>query len=167
MRNPGRQQYYDPIVEEPTQEAVPQLQMRGIAVSEPGVYILLDDFIDAIRSYAFGADDPKKQQAIYELIGWFEETDTLSAITEEDPLQIAEDADKIELYPDADGKWHSRLIDSNGNVMGQINDGSFDRNWVEQDTFEKYPDLEVIQLESENEDSTWKHMGPSKRLWSR
>ncbi len=170
MRSPGKQQYYDPFIEE--QEEV-QLQLRGIAVSEPGTYILFEDFIDAIRTFAFSAADSKRQQAIYELINWLESTFIGDELYEdEDSLTVGKilhtvDAERVELYPDTDRKWHGRIIDKNGNILGQVNDGDFNRDWVEKDIKNKYPDLEIVQLESEDEDSTWTIMGPSKRLWKK
>lgn len=184
MRSPGRQQYYDPFVEGEASEEV-QLQIRGIAVGEPGVYILFEDFIETIRSYAFMADDPRKQQAVYELISWLEETllqepkrdsseegyDDVVVLQNQQGrgkiISTIDDAERIELYPDADRKWQARLIDKNGLIIGKVNDGSFDRSFVEKDAAYKYPDLEIVQVESEDEDSTWTKKGPSKRLWNR
>ena len=184
MRNPGKHQYYDPFVEGENVEEV-QLQIRGIAVGEPGLYILFEDFLSAIGSYAFAADDPNKQRTIYELISWLEQTfipgeegnranegyDDVVVLQNQDGrgkiVSTIDDATRVELYPDADRKWHARLVDKNGLVIGRVNNGSFDRNWVEKDVAEKYPDLEIVQLESEDEDSTWTHKGPSKRLWGR
>lgn len=173
MRSPGKQQYYDPFVEEIREPEEVQVQLRGIAVGSPGTYILFEDFLDAIRAFAFAAEDSKKQQTIYELITWLESTFIGGEILPEEDLETGKvlstigDAKRIELYPDADNKWHARLVDNNGLVIGEVNKGSFDRTWVEEDAALKYPKLEIVQLESEDEDSTWTHKGPSKRLWSR
>lgn len=181
MRSPGKQQYYDPFVETAKEQEEVQLQLRGIGVAEPGTYILFDDILETIRVYAFSAEDSKKQQTIYELINWLESIILSGEVLEEDfeesiseiksgrgvIVSTIDEAERIELYPDADSKWHARLIDKNGLIIGRVNDGSFDRDWVETDAAKKYPKLEIVQLESEEEDSTWTHKGPSKRLWNR
>ena len=170
MRNPGRQQYYDPFIEgEET-----QVQLRAIGVQEPGTYILFEDIMDAIRSFALSVDSFKKQQGVHELIMWLEGTS--SGFTTEDQVQknvifppekLEIDAERIELYPDADRKWHARLIDYSGQIIGSVNDGSYDRTWVEEDAAEKYPNLVIWQMEAEDEDSTWTKKGPSSRLWNK
>ena len=175
MKNPGRQDYYDPMIEGETEA---QVQLRAIGVQEPGTYILFEDFMDAIRSFALSVDNFKKQQGVHELIMWLEGTasefgkneetfdvDNFSKAVLKDKLEV--DAERIELYPDADKKWHARTIDSNGHIIGDINDGSFDREWVEKDAAMQYPDLIIHQMESEDEDSTWNRKGPSPRIWNR
>jgi hypothetical protein len=180
LRNPGKQQYYDPIVQDYAEED--QLQMRAIGVQEPGTYILFEDIVDVIRSFALSVDDSRKRQGLLELIMWLEtgsmglqepdvvKEDDLRASNVSKPVRkfrTKEDPDRIELYPDASRKWHARLVDLEGNVIGPVNDGSFDRNWVEKDAAEKYPELIIHQMESEQDDSTWDHKGPSKRLWDK
>jgi len=170
MRSPGRQQYYDPFIEGEETEVETQLQLRAIAVQEPGTYILFEDMLDAIRSFAFSVDTFAKQQGIHELIMWLEGTGAIFAedMPEEQMKGIKVDnAERIELYPDANKKWHARLIGINGEILGKVNDGSFDRDWVEQDIALKYPNIEIWQMEAEDEDSTWKGKGPSPRLWQR
>lgn len=170
MRSPGKQQYYDPFIEGEDEEA--QIQLRALAVAEPGTYILFEDMLDAIRSFALTVDTFKKQQGIHELIMWLEGTGGAFYEEEEEeekvPLKIFKtknDPERIELYPDSDRKWHARLIDHDGNVIGEANKGSFDREWVEKDAASQYPDLTIYQMESEDEDSTWKGKGLSPRLW--
>ncbi len=171
MRSPGKQQYYDPFIEGENQEEA-QVQLRAVAVSEPGTYILFEDMLDAIRSFALSVDTFKKQQGIHELIEWLEGTG--AAFYEEEGedqavpvkrFKTRVDAERIELFPDGDRKWHARLIDHDGQVIGEANGGSFDREWVEQDAAAQYPDLIIYQMETENDDSTWQGKGPSPRLW--
>ena len=173
MRSPGKHQYYDPIIEGQEEEA--QIQLRAIAVQEPGTYILFEDIIEAIGSFALTVDTFKKQQGIHELISWLEGTGgNFYAEDEEEPnkpvgriFKTRADAERIELYPDGDRKWHARLVDHDGNDIGEANGGSFDREWVEKDAAEQYPDLIIHQMESEDEDSTWMGKGPSPRLWKK
>lgn len=174
MRNPGKQQYYDPFIEGEDTEG--QVQLRAIAAPEPGTYILFEDILEAIGSFALTVDSFKKQQAIHELIMWLEGSGGEFVSDEEAPDQpqkfvkkfkTKDDPERLELYPDSDRKWHVRAIDHDGNIIGEINAGSFDREWVEKDAAEQYPDLIIHQMESEDEDSTWDHKGPSKRLWQK
>lgn len=172
MRSPGKHQYYDPMIEGEDSEA--QVQLRAIAAPEPGMYVLFEDILEAIGSFALTVDSFKKQQAIHELIMWLEgsggEFIETEEPTEETPkfvkkFRTKEDPDRIELYPDADRKWHARLVDLDGNDIGEVNDGSFDREWVEKDASTQYPHLIIHQMEHEDEDSTWTGKGPSPRLW--
>ena len=178
MRNPGRQQYYDPYIEGEEENIEAQVQLRAIGVQEPGTYILFEDILDAIRSFALSVDNFKKQQGVHELIMWLEGTG--AGFVEEneqipqgivfstkESLALGADAERIELYPDADKKWHARLIDHSGQIIGDINSGSFDQQWVEKDAAEQYPDLIIHQMESEDEDSTWSYKGPSSRIWNK
>ena len=176
MRSPGKQQYYDPFVEGEDAEA--QVQLRAIGVQEPGTYILFEDMLDAIRSFALSVDTFKKQQGIHELIQWLE--GTASGFGDEESFNVDEvakpqgrifktkaDPERIELYPDADRKWHARLIDHDGQIIGEVNNGSFDQQWVEKDAAEQYPELIIHQMETEDEDSTWMGKGPSPRIWQK
>jgi len=173
MRSPGKQQYYDPFIEGEDVEA--QVQLRAIGVQEPGTYILFEDMLDAIRSFALTVDSFKKQQGVHELISWLEGTGSAFFEGEEEepekPLgrifKTKADAERIELFPDSDRKWHARLIDHDGNIIGEANNGSFDQQWVEKDAAEQYPDLIIHQMESEEEDSTWMGKGPSPRIWKK
>ena len=172
MRSPGRQQYYDPFVE--GQDAETQVQLRAIGVQEPGTYILFEDMLAAIESFALSVDSFSKQRGIHELLTWlegsggqfFEEEEA-----EEKPVgrifKTKADPERIELYPDADRKWHARLIDHDGNIIGEVNNGDFNQQFVEKDAAEKYPDLIIHQMESEDEDSTWHGKGLSPRLWKK
>jgi hypothetical protein len=175
MKNPGRQQYYDPYIEGEEETIEAQVQLRAIGVQEPGTYILFEDIMDAIRSFALSVDSFKKQQGVHELIMWLEGTG--AGFAEEEQTQpgrifptkesVEVEAERIELYPDADKKWHARLIDHNGLIIGSVNGGSFDREWVETDAASQYPNLTIHQMEEESDDSTWTHKGPSKRLWNK
>ncbi len=172
MRSPGRQQYYDPIVEGGEEQE--QVQLRAIAVQEPGTYILIEDILDAIMFFSVSLDSFQKQQAIHELVAWLEGIGTgfiEETEDEEKPIgrifKTKDDPERIELYPDGDRKWHARLVDHDGNDIGEANGGSFDRSWVEKDAAERYPDLIIHQMEDEQEDSTWEGKGPSPRLWKK
>jgi len=172
LRSPGKQQYYDPIVE--GQDVDAQVQMRAIGVAEPGTYILFEDMLAAIESFALTLDSFAKQRGIHELLDWLEGTGGSFAEETEEPakpvgriFRTKDDPAKIELYPDGDRKWHARLVDLEGNDIGEANGGSFDRNWVEEDARQQYPDLEIIQMESEDDDSSWTGKGPSPRLWKK
>jgi hypothetical protein len=173
LRSPGKQQYYDPIIEG---EEDAQVQLRAIAAPEPGTYILFEDMLDAIRSFALSVDTFKKQQGIHELLQWLEATgDAFYEGVEEEGQEAVPvkrfktraDAERIELYPDGDRKWHARLVDHDGNDIGEANGGSFDRDWVEKDASAQYPDLIIHQMEGEDEDSNWTGKGPSPRLWGK
>jgi len=149
-----------------------QTQLRAIAVAEPGTYILFEDIIAAIGSFALTVDSFTKQRAIHELIMWLEGTGGDFPEQEEEAAApvgrifgTKEDPDRIELYPDADRKWHARLIDLDGNIINEIGQGDFNQQYVEQLAAEQYPHLTIHQMEAEDEDSTWQGKGLSPRLW--
>jgi hypothetical protein len=85
-----------------------------------------------------------------------------------------EDLNRIEIYPVGPestarlpqeiGKWASRRVDGQGNVVEQgASDTQQDRTIALAN--ERWPDLEVYVLGAEIEDSTWEGVGPSPRLW--
>ena len=65
-----RHTYYDPFIQEPTPEQLPEpVELRGVAVEHPGTYILFGDFLEAIRQYA---EQSEVKDQILELVIWLE-----------------------------------------------------------------------------------------------
>jgi len=88
------------------------------------------------------------------------------------PVETSDDLSRIELVPTGletgDGgeisKWVGRRIGSEGAIL-EVSPGDFDHDRALAQAKELWPGLEVFELRSESEDSTWDGTGPSPRLW--
>lgn len=87
----------------------------------------------------------------------------------------APDLSRIELFPVGQesegrlmdqpiGKWMARKIGNDGRVL-EHSPGDFDHDNALRQAQEMWPGLQIYQLNSELEDSTWNGVGPSPRMW--
>jgi hypothetical protein len=84
-------------------------------------------------------------------------------------VEGARDLSRIELYPeggpdDPAPKWRGRRIFGDGSIM-EVAPGDFDHDRALSQAQQMWPGLDVYELRSEGEDSTWEGHGPSPRLW--
>lgn len=66
--------------------------------------------------------------------------------------------------PEQIGKWVARHVGADGRVLAESS-GSFQHDAALAEAQQMWPGLEVYELTSEIEDSTWEGVGPSPRLW--
>lgn len=185
---PRQTQHYDPIIEDGSAQAT---AIRGFQVGIGGTYVLMDDVVTAIREYAQSLADPEFGSLVHDLANWLTSGQPLPqapdypnpgqvALTEFDvPADtivhgaeaddVTLDVERVEMFPDADGKWYARSIDTSGNIM-KITDGSFDKPWVLRNAEQRWPGIHLVEVQSAMDDSMWRergHIGPSpKRLWA-
>lgn len=84
------------------------------------------------------------------------------------------DLTRIELFPvgqestsrlpDDHGKWVARRVETDGSISGYT-PGDFNHDAAQAQAEMIWPGLQVFELRSEIEDSTWEGMGPSPRIW--
>lgn len=169
-----------------------QLAIRGFQMPVAGTYVLLEDVVGAIRSYAQSLDDANDGALIHELGSWLSqslppavdepiesvELESVEVYGAED-IDESRDLDRIEIYPDPPDdprpKWYARMIDTGGFIMRTTN-GSFDQEWVIQNAQERWPGKSIHLLKNAGEDSKWtedatRGVFPSKgppirRLWA-
>ena len=89
-------------------------------------------------------------------------------------VEGAPDLSRIELFPigqdstsrlpEEIGKWVGRKVEPDGTITGYT-PGDFDHDRALTQAQQIWPGLEVYELRSEIEDSTWEGTGPSPRLW--
>jgi len=174
---PRQRQFYDPQIDDGSpQETI----LRGFQVQIGGTYVLLDDVVTVLRMYADSIDSI----AVHEAANWLISGQQLPEIESQDrtpdttniahevhgaePDDVNLDVDRVEVFPNEEGKWFARSIDTGGNIMKTTN-GSFDVNWVVQNAEDRWPGIPIRIVASESSDSMWEERGrkgPSpKRLW--
>lgn len=89
-------------------------------------------------------------------------------------IEGEKDLSRIELFPvgqestarlpDDHGKWVARKIESDGSISGYT-PGDFNHATALAQAEQVWPGLQVFELRSEIEDSTWEGVGPSPRIW--
>jgi hypothetical protein len=159
-----------------------QVQMRGFSIPIRGTYVLIDDVIVAIRSFAQSLDDPELGAFAHEIANWISggippEVDSSPHVgVAPQPLeQIGEagdtpevfgaedgddspDVDRVEIYPDPPDdprpKWYARSIDTGGYII-KVTNGSFDQEWVIQNAQERWPGKSIHLLKNAGDDSKW------------
>jgi hypothetical protein len=170
----SRTQFYDPQIG----ESAP-MQIRGFQVAIGGTYVLMDDVITALREYAQSLEGSHDGATVHEAASWLQAGAGLPEV--ELPVTAAEDfahgaedddvtldVERVEIFPDAEGKWYARSIDTGGNIM-KTTHGSFDKDWVTRNASERWVGIPIYEVATAMADSMWAergHKGPSpKRLW--
>lgn len=180
-----RSRHYDPIVEaprlvEPAPEPLGQpQQMRGFVLERPGTYVLLEDIVAALYLYA----DPMSNEineddsnVVHAAADWLsagiepvQDPGRPSPETEEAlrPIeQFGPVVERVELYPDENGKWHTRSISPDGLIL-KVTSGDFNKGYVERDAGERWPGITIYEVQNESDDSTRPnntYFGPSARI---
>jgi hypothetical protein len=72
--------------------------------------------------------------------------------------------DSTARLPEEHGKWVARKVETDGSISGYTQ-GDFDHDRAQTQAQQIWPGLQVFELRSEIEDSTWEGTGPSPRLW--
>jgi hypothetical protein len=72
--------------------------------------------------------------------------------------------DSTARLPEEHGKWVARKVEADGSVSGYT-PGDFDHDRAQTQAEQIWPGLQVFEIRSEIEDSTWEGTGPSPRLW--
>lgn len=190
---PKRDNYYDPMVDDGTQ----QLQIRAFQVQIGGTYVLMDDIVTALRAFGDSLPEPSATELIYAAVDWMTSGQPLPQIDFEKDIGSEQldfemqqqvfgsesddnipDVERIEIFPDPPddpgAKWYARSIDTGGYVLKQTN-GSFDLDWVIKNAQERWPGIPIHMLKSAGEDSKWNEDGtrgvfpskgpPLRRLW--
>jgi len=146
-------------------------EIRGIPVTAPGTYVLLEDVVAAIREYAQAQDDPNAGALIHDLASWldggvpeapestsFQVQDEMNEVHGAEHDDVTEGVARVEIYPDNPDdprpKWYARTVDTSGYIIKTTN-GSFDQSWVIQNAEERFPGIPVHVLRHAGEDSKW------------
>ena len=161
-----RQTYYEPQVGD-----TEQIQMRGFPVPITGTYVLLDDVISALRSYA----QAYEESAVDEAATWLGSgrSSLLPPYGEQLPVPQLEqvsvesgsdpDVDRIEVYPDDPDairpRWIARACDATGKILHNTN-GSFDQEYVIRDAGERWPGAPVHLVADYSHDTVWEENDP-------
>src|SRR5262249_25288783 len=61
---------------------------------------------------------------------------------------------RVEVFPDAEGKWYARSVDDMGTILKTTN-GSFDKTYVISDAGQRWPRKEIHELADAQMDSIW------------
>jgi len=175
-----KRQYYDPMIEDGSPQ---EIVVRGFQVNIGGTYVLLDDIVSIIRDYAQSLEDPDAGALVHEIASWLAsgtpplntpepevvEVDPEARFRDTDPGDMTPDVDRVEVFPDDEGKWYARSVDTGGNIM-KTTHGSFDKEYVLKNAENRWPGKPIHEIANAMEDSMWKErgrMGPSpKRLWN-
>lgn len=72
--------------------------------------------------------------------------------------------DSVSRMPSEIGKWIARKVERDGSISGYT-PGDFDNERALKQAEATWPGLQVYELRSEIEDSTWEGTGPSPRIW--
>lgn len=72
--------------------------------------------------------------------------------------------DSTSRLPEEIGKWVARKVESDGTISGYT-PGDFNHEAALAQAQTVWPGLQVFELRSEIEDSTWEGMGPTPRIW--
>lgn len=161
---PSRRHYYDPIVQSPGEPSLPP-EVRAIELPIAGHWLLARDVVALLRyeaqmhGHAEVRDYLSRLADIWDMGNGNGETMAFEPQVYDPPT-----LERVELFPDAAGKWHGRSIDVNGDIV-EVLPGDFNIRGAEAQIAERWPDLTIYQLEREIDDSTWDRMGPSPRLW--
>lgn len=172
---PRRQDFYEPLVETapPPEPELPPI--RGILAEVPGLYISARDAAALLGRYAeqYHGEGREALYAAAQVFAGLDAPDAgdallaaptapLTPTPERDPAPpveapaVAVDPEiaRVEVYPDVDGKWHARPVDSTGAILF-VTDGSFDRDYVERDAVERWPGVEIFEVADAMGDSIW------------
>jgi len=159
---PPKQRHYEPIVEsvhDPFRDrtyTTPEMPtVRALDIPLAGHWLYADDVVDLLRAYA-GVVGGEAAEALTDVADTWDRPKRDSSDTAEPT--------RVELYPDASGKWIARSVDIKGRVQEWL-EGDFNIRNVELQIEQRWPGLPIYQLQSENDDSTWEGLGPSPRLW--
>lgn len=176
---PPRHRFHDPIV----QEEAPPEPIHALLIERPGIFLHVDDVV-AILSQAEGLlaaldyfkaisvldENPEEVMPVNPYVP---DPNTAVPLTvtpaaeptvtsDEDPRSAGEslaadpnpEVARVEVYPDAEGRWHARPVDAGGNILA-VTEGSFDRDYVESDAAERWPSKEQFELGDSMGDSLW------------
>ncbi len=162
-------------------------QIMGFQVPATGTYVLLDDVVAALRSYAQSLEDPNAGALVHDVASWLDggATPEVEAPAPEASVphgaeedDVTPDVARVEIYPDPPDdprpKWYARTVDTGGYIL-KVTNGSFDQAFVIRNAEERFSGIPIRLLKHAGEDSKWiedEHrgafpsLGPStRRLW--
>lgn len=169
-----------PPFEAPEPQPEPTGPIQAVMVQVAGLYLRLDDVVAELRRIAFDLghrSELSAREAVEAAAAAFEEIG-VPETQEEAPTGVrdAQDAPheytrpvvtipleqpdtdtavyRVEVFPDADGKWYARSVDSLGNILDTRN-GSFDHEYVLKAARDRWPDVEIHELQDAQMDSIW------------
>ena len=157
---PRQRHYYEPIMQENVTPDLSEVQLAGFE-ADGATYVRLSDIVGAVELYASTVEMPERG-LVMDIARWLAASDTAEA--EEDPGVAV----RVEVFPDADGKWHARSIAENGQIL-KVTNGSFDEHYVIKDASDRWPGLQIYRIQHEEQDTMWQQagrFGPSHRLWT-
>lgn len=164
----------------------------AIRVDAPGVYISLESAIESMRHVADQYEVEGNPSGAISLRwvadawqGIFADVQKVQPVevTPEQELDQPVESEgyiidpfdiyRVEMFPDASGKWYARPISEESAILG-ITEGDFNKEAVETYIRSQWPDKEIVEVSDEMSDSLWdsqadggRRRGPSpRRLFS-
>ena len=153
------------------------MQIRGFGISIGGTYVLLDDVVTALHTYANSYHDPDDAN-VHEAATWLQAAIHAGPVdfpgehvTEESQdvpvFGIVDDmvgqVDRIEIYPDdpeaKEPRWIARACDDTGRIL-RVTNGSFDQEYVIRDAQERWPDKPTHLVVDYSHDTVWEENDP-------
>lgn len=149
---------------------MPDTVIQALNIERPGVYVHIDQVVDQLNSWAveYNSEDLREAAVAFKVA---------FIVGNELPLEEPPDViERVEIFPDLDGKWHARPVTNDGSIL-LVTEGDFNRDFVEQDATTRWPGKELFEVPDALSDSIWDEQAttfgfngrrrPSpKRLWS-